>query len=109
MTDPPHDIKLNRQDRVLRVEWTPDSIIEYPLTFLRAECRCALCVDERTGQRILDPTTIPSDIGISDIRLVGHYALKISWTDGHDTGIYSWTLLQSLRPEDDRTASGNAP
>ena len=39
---------------------------------------------------------MPSDIHIQEMNLVGNYALKILWSDGHDTGLYTWELLRKL-------------
>ncbi len=49
-----------------------------------------------TGQPLLDPRTVPANISINDAKLIGNYALKISWTDGHDTGLILGTNLQKL-------------
>ncbi len=57
---------------------------------------CARCVDEITGQRIVDLEGIDPHIAIEDLKLVGNYALKISWSDGHDTGLYTWQHLRQL-------------
>lgn len=57
---------------------------------------CARCVDEITGERIVDIDGIDPDISIADMALVGNYALKIRWSDGHDTGLYTWDHLRQL-------------
>ncbi|HQB64686.1 MAG TPA: DUF971 domain-containing protein, partial [Fibrobacteraceae bacterium] len=59
-------------------------------------CPCALCVDEHTGERILDPNTIPEDISIINLRSIGRYAVGITWTDGHRSGIYPYRQLKEL-------------
>ena len=64
-----------------------------PFGSINSECRCAGCVDEMTGVRTLDVNGVPKDIAITDMRLVGHYAVKFVFSDGHDTGIYSWDRL----------------
>ena len=61
---------------------------------LRIACPCAKCRDEMTGERLLDPDTVPLDIQITRIWSVGNYALGMAFSDGHDTGIYT---LKSLR------------
>jgi DUF971 family protein len=53
-------------------------------------------VDEITGERIVDIDGIDPDISIADMALVGNYALKIRWSDGHDTGLYTWDHLRQL-------------
>jgi DUF971 family protein len=68
----------------------------FPLRALRLACPCALCVDENSGDRLLDPKTVPEDISIESIQSVGRYAVGILWSDGHRTGIYPYDLLKRL-------------
>lgn len=46
-----------------------------------------------TGERTLNVAEVPDDIGISDMELVGSYAVKFTFSDGHDTGLYTWDKL----------------
>lgn len=98
MTTRPADIQADTQRRQLIITWSDGQVRHYPFVYLRGQCRCARCVDEVTGQRILDPATIPDDITINDMELVGNYALRIVWSDGHDTGLYTWQRLRELSP-----------
>ncbi len=98
MRDAPTDIKLKRAEGVLEISWGDAAPRRYDAKRLRCECGCAGCVDERTGVRTLDVNSVPDDIGISHIGLVGNYALKLSFSDGHDTGIYSWDRLYGIQP-----------
>jgi DUF971 family protein len=70
------------------------------LVELRAECMCARCVDEITGERIVDVEGIDPGIAIESMQLVGNYAVKIRWSDGHDTGLYTWGHLRRLCEEE---------
>lgn len=99
MTAAPRDIKAIRQEGVLQIVWQDDSTSRFPFRFLRESCTCAACIHEITGERILDVDSIPDDITIEDASLVGNYALKIHWSDGHDTGLYTWEHLRSLPAE----------
>ncbi len=45
--------------------------------------------DENTGVRILNPEKIDKEVTVNKIDLVGNYALRIDWSDGHNTGLYS--------------------
>jgi DUF971 family protein len=94
----PQDLKALRQEQILRITWNPEHVGDYAFYDLRASCNCASCVDENTGVRILDPRTIPADIAITDMQLVGNYAVRIHWSDGHSTGLYTWDHLLSLCP-----------
>jgi DUF971 family protein len=92
----PQDLKALRTERLLRITWSPEHIGDYAFDMLRKNCNCAACVDENTGIRILDPRTIPADIAITDMQLVGNYALRIHWSDGHSSGLYTWDHLLAL-------------
>jgi DUF971 family protein len=91
----PRDLKAVRDEGVLRVVWS-DREDKFPFPFLRAECQCAQCVNEWTGERMLDPATIPSDISIERMELVGNYAVRVYWSDGHQSGLYTWKRLRGL-------------
>ena len=82
----------------LRIEWQDGHESVYPVRLLRLNCRCAHCVEERTGRPLLRDEDIPSDVRPVLISPVGRYAVQISWTDGHDTGIYSFEHMRALCP-----------
>ena len=60
---------------------------------LRANCLCAGCVSEATGQRLVDTKKIPADISPVEILPLGNYAVGISWSDGHSSGIYPYSMF----------------
>ena len=97
MRDAPTDIKLKRAEGVLEITWGDAGLRRHDAKQLRCECRCAGCIDERTGVRTLDVNAVPGDIGMTHIALVGNYALKLTFTDGHDTGIYTWDRLDQMK------------
>jgi len=80
----------------LRVEWRDGTLSHYPFRALRDVCPCAACVDELTGKKVLDPKSIPANIHIRGCEYVGNYALRITWSDGHSSGIYSFRFLREL-------------
>lgn len=84
------------QPQKLRIVWADGLVGELPLVPLRAECPCARCVDELTGERIVDLDGIDPQIGIDRLELAGGYALKIVWSDGHDSGLFTWPHLRRL-------------
>jgi len=98
MTPVPQAIDYFASERILQIAWSPEHIGRYPTKYLRCACACAGCVDERSGIRTLDPQTIPEDIDITAIEPVGNYAIRITWSDGHNTGLYSWEHLAELCP-----------
>ena len=92
----PIDIQALRTERKLKIVWPEQRTSEYPFYDLRCACNCAGCVDENTGQRILNPEKISREVTINKIDLVGNYALRVDWSDGHNTGLYTWEYLAKL-------------
>src|SRR5690349_18365838 len=80
----------------LAIEWSDDSRTTYNAAELRRSCPCASCRDEWTGEKILDASNVPDDINFGHISIVGRYALNFHFSDGHDTGIYSFEYLRKL-------------
>jgi ATP-binding protein involved in chromosome partitioning len=64
---------------------------------LRIRCTCAHCVSESTGKRLLDPASVPADLTVKDMHLVGNYGVGIEFSDGHGTGIYRFRELYDSR------------
>ena len=100
MTTPaplPIPYAITRSDNGLRIEWDQAGHEGfYPSRALRLACPCAACVEEMTGVPLLDPARVPPDIRPVTVGLVGAYGLKVEWSDGHATGIYTFErLLQS--------------
>jgi len=93
---PPELIERLAAERCLLVRWADGVEGTLGLVALRAECMCARCVDEMTGERIVDVDGIDPEIAIREMQLVGNYALKLRWSDGHDTGLYTWGHLRTL-------------
>ena len=96
MTSAPASIRALSDQRVFDLRWPDGTSQRLPFRLLREHCPCAGCVNEFTGERMLDPATIPDDIRPAHLAFSGNYALKITWSDGHDTGIYTWERLRSL-------------
>ena len=92
----PCNLRAHRERLLLEVVWDDGTSIELPFRLLRESCPCAACVDENTGRRILDITTIPDDIAPLKLSLAGNYALRIAWSDRHETGLYTWEHLAQL-------------
>jgi len=84
--------------RALAIHWADGHRSLYDVRDLRLACGCALCVDEWTGDGRLDPGSVPEDVAPRKIQPVGRYALQIDWSDGHQSGIYSFERLRALDP-----------
>ena len=99
----PLELDLDRTDR-LRIKWADGHESVYPLALLRRSCPCAACRSDRDDQKrnplhVMKPAASPQDIAVAEnAELVGNYALRIKWKDGHDSGIYDYRLLRSLCP-----------
>ena len=81
---------------LLRITWADGRVCDYQAVRLRRACPCAQCVNEWTGQRTLRPESISDEVEISDLSIVGRYALNFRWSDNHETGIYSFQYLRDL-------------
>jgi ATP-binding protein involved in chromosome partitioning len=91
----PRQVDL-REDGGLSILWDDGHRAVYEPGPLRLACRCALCEDEWSGRRRLDPASIPADIRVLAVRPVGRYGLSIRWSDGHGSGIYTFDRLRDL-------------
>ncbi|MCB1025896.1 MAG: DUF971 domain-containing protein, partial [Acidobacteria bacterium] len=71
----------------------------YNAVELRRSCPCASCINEWTGEKMLKDESIPDAITISKTSIVGRYALNFQFSDGHETGIFSFRFLRDLSEE----------
>jgi ATP-binding protein involved in chromosome partitioning len=100
---------ITREDAGLRVEWDAEGHEGFfPARPLRLACPCAACVEEMTGRPILDPAIVPADVRPVALALVGAYGLRVTWSDGHGTGIYTFQSLRDACPCE-RCAGGGDP
>jgi len=95
----PREIMQDGESR-LRITWSDGRECVYQAPELRRACPCAQCVNEWTGERVLQPEAISEQLSIADISVVGRYALNFRWSDGHETGIYSFRYLRQLCEEE---------
>jgi DUF971 family protein len=94
--NPPKNIRLFKDEKVVEFEWDETLIKKIRFFDLRNLCPCATCINEFTGEKMLDPSTIPEDIFPKEMGFSGNYALKFHWSDGHHTGIYTWDHLKKV-------------
>lgn len=85
---------LKREGDRLRLTWSDGLVGDLVIRDLRIGCPCAFCVNEITGERMVDPKDIPSGTGLKDMQPVGRYAYRVLFDDGHDTGLFT---LEELR------------
>jgi len=85
---------INRRDDGILIEWDKRGHEAFfPARQLRLACPCAGCVEEISGRPLLDPAAVPADIKPLSLALVGSYGLRVHWSDGHSTGIYTFQQL----------------
>jgi ATP-binding protein involved in chromosome partitioning len=85
-----------RDARTLSVLWEDGRRDDFDVRDLRLACHCALCIEEMSGRKLLDPKTVRPDVSPRVISSIGNYAIGIDWNDGHNSGIYSFNHLRSL-------------
>ena len=76
--------------------WPDAEVAIVPNRTLRLACKCALCIDEMSQQPILDPASIPADIHAESVDPIGNYAIMVTWSDGHKSGVYCYRQLRDL-------------
>ena len=96
----PSNIHADRPARQLTIEWADGHGSTYDLSALRWLCPCAFCRGEAGQPGWLDsnPTLSDEQLELSDLTLVGHYAIQPHWADGHTSGFYSFEHLRRNCP-----------
>lgn len=103
----PLRIHADRTARTLEVAWDDGHRTVYDLEALRWLCPCAFCRGEAGLPGWLDsgPTLTDTQTTLTDLQLVGNYAIAPSWADGHHTGFYTFALLRQRCPCDECSLS----
>ena len=96
MSDPPTNIRALQAEQILEVTWPEGALDRFPYRSLRAECPCATCRNEWTGELMLDPQSIRPDLKLANMENIGTYAVQLGWSDGHSSGLYTWESLRAL-------------
>ena len=85
-----------KSNSVFTIEWIDGKTADYRLSDLQKNCNCARCVDEKTGERLIDPSLISDQLTARRIFSVGRYALKVEFSSGCSRGIYPYSWLKAL-------------
>lgn len=88
---------IEESDSAVSIKWSDEAETKYTAPELRRSCPCASCINEWTGEKILDSKSIPDGLTFGHISIVGRYALNFHFSDGHDTGIFSFNYLRQLK------------
>lgn len=93
-TPVPTEIKLHKQSKLMEVTFADAASFKLPFEYLRVYSPSAEVRGHGPGQETLQ--TGKRNVDITGVEAVGNYAIKPTFSDGHDTGIYSWDLLYDL-------------
>jgi len=95
----PTEIKLHQQSKVMDVAFNDGSRFSFPFEYLRVFSPSAEVRGHGPGQEVLQVGK--KNIDIKNIEPVGQYAVVLVFSDGHDSGIYSWDYLYDLGAKQD--------
>ena len=94
MTVTPTEIRLRKNSRVLVVAFDDGTEFSLSFEYLRVHSPSAEVRGHGRGQETLQ--TGKEDVAITAVEPIGHYAVRLVFDDGHDSGLYSWTYLHEL-------------
>ncbi len=87
---------VEKSDSEISIKWSDEKETSYLAPQLRRACPCASCINEWTGEKMLKDEAVPDSISFSKVSIVGRYALNFQFSDGHETGIFSFRFLRDL-------------
>lgn len=99
-TPMPESITLHGRSRVLEVAFADGKTFRIPFELMRVYSPSAEVQGHGPGQEVLQ--TGKREVDIVALEPVGHYAVQPRFSDGHDSGIFSWALLYQLGADEDR-------
>ncbi len=100
MTAAPTEIRVQRAAKRLEVDFAGGQQFGYPAEYLRVESPSAEVQGHAPDERVI--VAGKQEVGIDGVDPVGHYAIRIHFDDGHDTGIFTWDYLLQLGQEQDQ-------
>lgn len=96
----PQNITVHSQSRVLEIDFSDGTSFRIPFELMRVYSPSAEVAGHGPGQEVLQ--TGKREVTLSGLEPVGNYAVQPSFSDGHDTGIYSWDYLYFLGSQQDK-------
>ncbi|MEX0605651.1 MAG: DUF971 domain-containing protein [Marinobacter sp.] len=99
-TSRPTAIRIKKQSRVVQLEYADHRIYELPFELLRVYSPSAEVRGHGSGPGVLQ--TGKQHVMVTGADMVGNYALKLTFSDGHDSGLFSWEYLQELAEQQER-------
>jgi len=94
----PTAIKLDVAANLIQITWADGHVSRYGGAYLRHACPCAECCGHVPGEKEPPPWSACQDVRVSHVAPVGTYALRLTLSDGHSTGIYSYGHLRATCP-----------
>ena len=99
-TPHPTEIKLHQKSKILDITFSDGKKFQFSCEFLRVHSPSAEVSGHGPGQEVMQ--TGKKMINIRKIEPVGNYAIQLHFTDGHNTGLYSWDLLYNYGLNQDK-------
>jgi DUF971 family protein len=93
----PIKIRLRKDSRQITLEYEDETAFDLPFEYLRVYSPSAEVKGHGPGQGVLQ--TGKENVRVTEVEPIGHYALRLIFDDGHDTGLYSWQYLYELGAE----------
>jgi DUF971 family protein len=101
----PEHIAISKS-KGIKIDWKDEHRSEYALAYLRDECPCATCTGAHGTEPQKSNYSAPASpfpmykpvLKMLHVEAVGQYAIRIDWSDGHNTGIYSFDHLRKICP-----------
>ncbi|PWN07236.1 DUF971 domain-containing protein [Rhodohalobacter mucosus] len=96
----PKSVDVSNSDQQLTIVWKDGETSNFPLFGLRKNCPCVSCRGGHDKMGRFEPELFrvdpPRSYKIVKAQPIGNHALKITWDDGHDAGMYRWDLLREM-------------
>ncbi len=104
-----------KKDKALTIHWSDGRVSIYPIAYLRKLSPSAEAKELRKAMARNPLTVMPASAGqtgpltAEGIEMVGNYAVRLRFSDGHDTGIYSWVYLREIDPNQPDKSGSQGP
>lgn len=99
----PTGVKADKSTRTIQISWADGHTSHLPFDGVRAACPCVMCKGGHANMgKPANPCTVKhaaeTNLQLLGIQAMGSYAIQVSWSDGHDVGIFTWEFLRAADP-----------
>ncbi len=95
-------LTINKEAQTLEVQWSDGHHCIFPLDGLRRACPCAACQGHEKMHELPDPEIfrLPALMQWNNVKIeiAGSVGVRLTWDDGHNSGIYTWARLRAMCP-----------